>query len=519
LLFSFENCVLDTDRRELLRGGTPVAVEPQVFDVLEYLVRNRERVLSRDDLLAAIWGGRLVSDSALSTRINAARHAIGDSGEEQRLIRTVVRKGFRFVGSVHEGLEPRPNLYREETAPPPSTVGESPKRPSMVVLPFVNLSGDPGQEFFADGMTEEIITGLSRLRWLFLIARNSSFSYKGKAVDVRQVARELGVRYLLEGSIRVARDRIRVTGQLVDAQSGSQIWAEKYDRQIDDLFAVQDEIAGNVVAAIEPHLYVQESYRAQSNPPSNLDAWGHVAQALSMMMKLKRVQNGFAQGLLQQAISIDPQYARAHAILSWALHWEAFCWWAADPQQTYRMARQAAEDAIALDPRDPWALAALGIALSTAGQHERALSQFAFALEHNPSFALAHTMHGLALVRAGHFEQAVEETAKALHMSPVDDFSGVYNTFHGLALLCTGRLNEALRALRKSVSAHPEMPNHYNALISCCGHLGLVEEARAAIERRNTIGPLRASSVLHNQKAFAHAELFAEGLRKAGIPD
>jgi adenylate cyclase len=522
LLFSFEDCILDTDRRELRRVDTSIAVEPQVFDLLEYLIRNRHRVVSKDDLLAAVWAGRIVSESALSNRMNAARHALGDSGEEQRLIRTILRKGFRFVGTVHEAQgTPPPGLPAEGTAPAALNAAcERPKRPSMVVLPFVNLSGDPKQEYFADGVTEEIITGLSRLRWLFVIARNSSFVYKGKPVDVRHVARELGVRYLLEGSIRVAGDRVRITGQLVDGETGGYIWTEKYDRQLHDLFAVQDEIAGNVVAAIEPHLYVQEGYRAQSNPPSNLDAWGYVAQALPLIMKLKRIENGIAQGLLQQALAVDPHYARAHAISSWAKHWEAFCWWATDTTKTYEMARLGAEEAVALEPRDPWALAAHAIALSTAGQHERALSQFVVALEHNPSFALAHTMYGLASVRAGRFKQAVEETARALRMSPVDDFSGVYNAFHGLALLCSRRFDEALQALRKSVSAHPEMPNHYNALISCCGHLGLLDEARIAIDHRKKIGPsLHACSVLHNQGMFAHAEIFAEGLRKAGIPD
>jgi adenylate cyclase len=532
VLFSFENCILDTDRRELRREGAPAAVEPQVFDLLEYLIRNRERVVSKDDLLATIWGKRSVSESALSTRINAARYALGDSGEQQRLIRTVLRKGFRFVGAVRELREPmspepdfspanRPSVHAlpgMETSPNPkfSSLG----RPSIAVLPFANLSGDPAQEYFADGMTEEIITGLSRLRWLFVIARNSSFAYKGKAVDVRQVAQDLSIRYLLAGSIRVARGRVRITGQLVDAETGNHIWAERYDRQLDDFFAVQDEIAENVIAAIEPYLYVQEGYRAQNNTPSNLDAWGHVAQALPLIMKLKRIENGIAQTLLQRAIDIDPQYARPHAILSWARHWESFCWWAEDVTKTYESARRAAEDAVSLDAHDPWALAAYGIALSTIGQHERALNQFRSALEHNPSFALAHTMYGLASVRAGQFEQAVEETAKALRMSPIDDFSGVYSAFYGLALLCSRRLEEALASLRKSVSVHREMPNHYNALISCCGHLGRLSEARAAIEHRNKIGPpLRAGTVLHNQRLHAHAAFFSEGLRKAGVPD
>jgi TolB-like protein len=215
LPYLFEDYSLDTDRRELRRGGSLVPVEPQVFDLLEYLIRNRERVVSRDDLVASVWQGRIVSESALSTRINALRAAIGDSGEAQRLIKTLPRKGIRFVGVVHEQLKPQamtaPGTGAEQAA---LTL---PDKPSIAVLPFTNMDRDPEQEYFADGVAEEIVTALSRCNWLFVIARNSSFTYKGKAVDVRQVGRELGVRYVLEGSVRRSGNRLRFISQLIDA--------------------------------------------------------------------------------------------------------------------------------------------------------------------------------------------------------------------------------------------------------------------------------------------------------------
>jgi adenylate cyclase len=508
---------MELDRRELRRGASLIAVEPQVFDLLEYLIRNRERVVSRDALIASIWGGRIVSESALSTRINAARSAIGDSGAEQRLIKTLPRKGVRFVGLVGE---------EQQTATPAAAIDASkaalapPDRPSIAVLPFANMSGDKEQEYFADGLVEDIITALSRMRWLFVIARNSSFTYKDKAVDLKRVGHELGVRYVLEGSIRVAGRSIRVTGQLVDAESGKHIWSEKYDRQLDDIFALQDEITENVVAAIEPNLYAQEGYRAREKTPGNLDAWGCVAQAVPLVMKLTRNDNEAAQLFLQKAIAIEPEYPRAHAVLSFAQWWHAMCWWSSDISKTYQQALLGSERAVALDPRDPWARMAYGISLSSAGQHDRALVQFEAALEHNPSFALAHTMYGLALVRAGRFEQAVQVTAKALRMSPVDDFSGVYTVFHGLAHLSSGHFTQALELARKSVSAYPDFPGHYHVLISCCGHLGLLDEAKFFIERRNKIAPqLRTSAFLYNQRMYAHIVIFAEGLRKAGVPD
>src|ERR1700722_10565484 len=273
------------DRRELSRDRRGVPVEPQVFDLLVYLLENRDRVVSRDDLLDKIWGGRIVSDSTLTSRINAARKAIGDSGSGQKLIRTVPRKGFRFVGSVDAQLI---SASAEDTAAATSDhVGASqlglpqPDGPAIAVLPFTNMSGDREQEYFSDGISEDIITALSKLRWFFVIARNSSFVYKGKAVHLKQVAEELGVRYVVEGSVRRDGDLVRITAQLNDTTTGSHIWADHYDRDLTDVFAVQDEITDAIVATIEPKIYVAENFRARRKPPNSLDAWDLVMRAMS----------------------------------------------------------------------------------------------------------------------------------------------------------------------------------------------------------------------------------------------
>jgi TolB-like protein len=247
--YLFGDCVFDTGRRELHRGAEAVSLAPQVFDLLDYLIRNRERVASKDDLIAAIWDGRIVSDQAVTTRINAARSAIGDSGEEQRLIKTLPRKGFRFVGSVREEQE-----ADREGAEPLKPALTLPDKPSIAVLPFTNLSGDAAQDYFIDGIVEDIITELSRFGELFVIARNSSFQYKGRAVDVRQVGRELGVLYVLEGSVRRLGDRVRISAQLVDATTGAHRWAERYDRKLRDIFAVQDEVVRTIVAILAAHV-------------------------------------------------------------------------------------------------------------------------------------------------------------------------------------------------------------------------------------------------------------------------
>src|SRR5690348_15320955 len=264
--------MLDTDRRELRRGAESIAIEPQVFDLLVYLVENRERVVSRDDLIASVWGGRIVSDSTLATRINAARKALGDSGEQQRLIRTIARKGLRFVAEV-QARSSHDGLADDASHEPPRTALPLPDRPAIAVLPFLNMSGDTEQEYFSDGITEDIITALSRLRWFFVIARNSTFAYKGKNTDVTQVGRELGVRYILEGSVRKSGQRVRITGQLMDATTGNHIWAERYDRELTDIFDLQDEITASVTAAIEPKLLAAEGLRVESRSIEDLDAW------------------------------------------------------------------------------------------------------------------------------------------------------------------------------------------------------------------------------------------------------
>ena len=252
--YLFEDYALDTDRRELSRGDDVVRLEPQALDLLEYLIRNRERVVSRDDLIASIWNGRIVSDSAMTTRINAVRCAIGDTGKAQRLIKTVPRKGIRFVGRVREAAG------GSDTGSQPSTSYLAlPDKPSIAVLAFTNMSGDPAQDYFSDGITEDIITELSRFSELFVIARNSSFQYKGKSPDIRQVGRELGVRYILEGSIRRAGDRVRISAQLIDAATGAHRWGERYDRELKDVFAVQDDVSRAIVAILVAHVSKAEA--------------------------------------------------------------------------------------------------------------------------------------------------------------------------------------------------------------------------------------------------------------------
>ena len=313
--YLFEEYAFDTDRRELHREDEIVPVAPQVFDLLYYLICNRERVVGKEELTNAIWKGRAVSDAALTTRLGVARTAIGDFGEEQRLIKTLPRKGWRFVGLVQEAQGPAASALAVESPVEPSKAGLAlPDKPSIAVLPFQNMSGDVEQEYFADGMVNDIITGLSRSKSLFVIARSSSFTYKGKSVDIKQVGRELGVRYVLEGSVRKVGGRVRITGQLIDAATGNHIWADTYDSYLEDIFSLQDRVTMSVIGAIAPQLERADIARAQRKPTENLNAYDYYLRGLAKVRRRTKDANSEALQLFYKAIEFDPS---RHQPMAW----------------------------------------------------------------------------------------------------------------------------------------------------------------------------------------------------------
>jgi adenylate cyclase len=311
LRYLFEEYAFDTDRRELHRGADVVSVAPQVFDLIDDLIRNRQRVVSKDDLIKAIWNGRSVSDAALTTRLNAARTAIGDSGEEQRFIKTLPRKGFRFVGAVREAKEPAGAAVADNQVELEKPDLALPDKPSIAVLPFENMSGDPEQEYFADGMVEEIITALSRFKSLFVIARHSSFTFKGKAVDIKEVRRRLGVRYVLEGSVRKASGKVRITGQLIDAVTGAHLWADRFERDLTDIFALQDEVTLAVVSAIQPKMLQTEIEMATRRRPENLTAYDFFLRSMQQYYLTTRESLAEAIRLAHRALELDPRFGSA----------------------------------------------------------------------------------------------------------------------------------------------------------------------------------------------------------------
>ncbi|MEK9279731.1 MULTISPECIES: winged helix-turn-helix domain-containing protein [unclassified Bradyrhizobium] len=519
MAFRFEDFVLDPARRELRRADTLIALEPQVFDLLIYLVRNRERVVTRDNLLDAVWNGRVVSDSTLTSRINAARRAVNDSGEEQRLIRTVARKGVRFVGEVREAAiagSPAIPIQPVEAAPAGLPL---PDRPAIAVLPFTNMSGEAEQDYFSDGISEDIITALSKLRWFFVIARNSSFIYKGRTVHLRQIAKELGVRYVVEGSVRKGGGRVRITAQLNDVASGSHLWAERYDRELADVFAVQDEITEAIVAAIEPQLYAAESFRAQRKPTDSMDAWDLLMRALSHYWRVTRQDHVVAQALLEKAIALDPNYGKALGLLGTSYMFTAHMGWM-EMASAMSAAERAARAAIHADDEDAWAHNALGHVHLFARRFDDCLAEFETALRLNPNFALAQGYYGLALSYCGRWQDADTAARRAIRLSPRDPYAPVYFGIKAYARFLGADYEEAIRLAQESLRQRGDFVGAHRVLTSAAGMAGHTEIARAALLELRRAQPnvsLAWIAEFMPIKLAPDRERYLEGFRRAGL--
>jgi TolB-like protein len=521
--FLFEDYCLDANRRELKRGSELIPIGPKVFDLLLFLVQNREQVVTRDALLEAVWEGRIVSESTLTSHINAVRKAIGDTGKEQRLIRTVSRKGTRFVGKIVEDELPArapvtdPGIANERPAL------ALPDSPSIAVLPFRNLSGNVEQDYFADGIVEDIITALSRIRWLFVIAHNSSFSYKGRMVDEKQVGRELGVRYVVEGSVRQSESRIRITGQLVDASAGTHIWADRFEGRLDDIFELQDQFATSIVGAIASHLERAEIERARRKPTGSLNAYDTYLRAMPHFHRGTREAIDEALPLFYKAMEIDPEFASAHAMAAWCHVWRKINGWLTDREQEIAEGVRLARRAVELGNDDAVALTRSGHALAhLAGELDGGIALIDKPLVLNPNLAAAWILGGFLRTLGGDPDAAIEFFTRAMRFSPLDP--EMFRMHVGMALshLFAGRFDIAASWAEQAFGQLPTNLVAVAIIASSHALAGRTEQARTAIEHLRRLNPTFRVSSLHGWipiRRPEHLARFVTGLRKAGLPE
>lgn len=515
----FRDFELDTALFELRQAGDRIPLEPQVFDLLLFLARNAQRTVTKEEIFAEIWGGRIVSDAALSSQIKAARRALGDDGAAQHTIATVHGRGFRFVARIESsaGATAAPNTpLAEAPAPVPA------KKPCVAVLPFANLNQDSGEDIFADGIAEDITTALAKNRWLTVVARNPAFSFRGSNNPVRSIGEKLGADYLVTGSVRKAGSRFRITVQVADADTEQNVWSERFDRDKVDIFDLQDEISELVAGRIEAELGLSEQKKAERQSRKNLGAWDLYQLGSAEFYRFTPEGNLKAQQLLREAIALDPALASAHSRLAYAIVLSMVYFDAPPNLAKMDEALAAAERAVQLDDQDANGYFALGRVRLARCEYDQAIDALEYSIELNPCLAVAYCGLGDSLAYEGRLDQAIEKFETAVRLSPHDPFRWGFYSYRSLAHLFRGEHAEAVAWARKAI----QVPNaQYWArahLVAAVGHLGDAAQAEIAVRELLQVKP--AFSI-----AFAKEHLFyikdpdqltiyLTGLRKAGLP-
>jgi TolB-like protein/DNA-binding winged helix-turn-helix (wHTH) protein/cytochrome c-type biogenesis protein CcmH/NrfG len=607
MFYRFRDCELDDSLYQLRRSGKPISIEPKVFDVLAYLLHHRDRVVSKDELLEKLWSGQVVSETALTRCIVAARKAVGDNGARQEVIETQHGRGYRFVAplttppvvstqhavvssqaeasqkangknqkvkmedgteeitqrspavynlsqdstlSTQDLLLPAPvrswstrsfllggllllagliiavqYLSRPSLSTQDSTLGTQqapqalplPDKPSIVVLPFINMSEDPKQEYFSDFITEDLTNDLSRISGLFVIARNSAFTYKGKVVKVQEVSKELGVRYILEGSVRRAGDRVRVTAQLIDGTTGGHIWSERYDLPFTDIFAVQDEVVQKIVTTLKLQLTLWEQGALVRKRTDNLEAYDYHLRGIGYAYRLTKEANVQARQMFERAIELDPQYAAAYASAGWTYMFDLLFQWSQDPR-AFEQAAAMAQRAVTLDDSLPMAHTALAQIYLWKRQHAEAIAEAERAVAVAPNSAEGAVMLANVLSMANRPEKAIGIIEKAMRLNPCYPF--FYLGALGEAYRLARQYDKAIPILKNTLTRNPNwLPAHADLAIAY-SELDQEAEAKAevtAILRISPNYPLQLAKQTWPVKDPAVLERDLAALRKAGL--
>jgi TolB-like protein/Tfp pilus assembly protein PilF len=510
----FDDFELDTSMFELRKSGTRIPVEPQVFDLLVFLARNHARTITKEEIFATIWGNRIVSDAALSSQIHAARRALGDDGASQRMIATVHGRGFRFARPV-EGFA------GTDVADDPSVLATVTARPSVAILPFTNQNRDPQEDYFADGVSEDIITSVSKHRSLTVVARNPSFAFRNSTDGIKTIGEKLNAQYIVTGSVRKAGSRIRITVQLIDAATEYGLWSERFDRDMADIFELQDEISGLVAARIEAELGLEEQRKALKRPRKNLGAWDLYQLGSAEFYRFTQASNRRSQELLRQSIAADPEFAGAHSRLAYAIVL-GMVYFDAEPERgPLDEALALAKRAIELDDQDANGYFTIGRVHLARREYELAIEALQHALQLNACLAVSYCGLGDSLAYEGRLDEAIEQFEKAITLSPHDPFRWAFYSYRSLAHLFRGDFEEAALWARSAV----RVPNaQYWAkahLVAALGHLGNKEQAASAIQDLRATKPGFSLDFARKHmfylKRADQLEIYLDGLRKAGM--
>ncbi|WP_119304309.1 winged helix-turn-helix domain-containing protein [Dongia deserti] len=517
----FREFELDTARFELRQAGERVPVEPQVFDLLVFLVRNSDRTVTKDEIFTAIWGNRIVSDAALSSQVKAARKAVGDDGIAQHTIATVHGRGFRFVAPIEnaqsttavvEGAKQHAVAMQQALA----------KKPSVAVLPFANLNRDPAEDHFADGITEDITTALSKNRWLTVIARNPAFAFRGSKEGIRVIGDKLNADYLVTGSVRKAGTRFRITVQLVDSGNEQSVWSERFDRDAIDIFELQDEISETVAARLEAELGLTEQRKAERRPRKNLGAWDLYQLGTAEFYKFTRDSNLRSQELLRRAIELDPSFASAHSRLAYAIVLSMVYFDIAPDQARMDEALAAAERAIELDDQDANSYFTIGRVHLARREYDQAIEALQYAQELNPCLAVTYCGLGDSLAYEGRLDEAIKQFEIAIRLSPHDPFRWAFYSYRSLAHIFRSEFEDAASWGRRAVRTPNAQYWARAHLVSALGHLGDERQAETALKELIQVKPEFsigfAKEHLFYVKRPDQIEIYMEGLRKAGVP-
>lgn len=518
--FRFGKYTIDSRLRELRRDDELCGLEPQVFDVLLYLIEHRNRVVARQDLLTAVWRGRIVSDSALDARINAARNAIDDNGIEQRLIRTLRSKGYRFVGSIVE--EATAGLTEIATDRHMGSGGFN--YPTIAVLPLDSNGTDARYHALADGIAEDLIVALAKISWLSVATRATSFSVRGQTFNPLQAANRMRVRYLLSGSVRSQSGRIRITLQLIDAITDRQIWTSSYDQDGVSDFAHQDQICERIISAIEPQLFIAEHLRINSKELANFNDWECIVRALSLMNTRAESDIVAAHALLNKSVSINPQSTHNYSLLSIATTLRVHMGWA-DRRDVIPAALAMAYKALSLNPEEPWAHAALGYAGIWKDHPEEAIPSLKEAIALNPTFAAAHYFLALAATYAGHncdyaFAHAHEAERWAKRDILMRGYAGAADNIRATACFSAERYMHGVDYARRAATYGPGSPTVHRALLINLALQGQPEKAKETLRTLTLLAPKISQTWLKQNAMWSSGSVnkrYMEAFRIAGI--